>query len=357
MYRIKVQLKEKSYPIFIGTNILKDLNRLIKETGLNKKSAIVTYMPVKSPLFNSVWTSLEKEGFSLHCINLPQGEETKSLKTVEEIYHKLVSFGIDRNSPLIAFGGGVIGDITGFVASTYLRGIPYIQIPTTLLAQVDSSIGGKTGVNLDEGKNLVGTFYQPRLVIIDTECLNTLEKRDFVSGLAEIVKYGIIRDKALFFYLLNNYRKLLARNAQALRKVINACCLIKGKIVKQDEEEKGIRSILNFGHTIGHALETLTGYRQYTHGEAVAIGMVAASLISLRMGLCKKNTYDSIRDLIVKIGLPSTLPDRFMPEDYIQAIKIDKKMRGEKIRYIAVEKIGKVRVIEVEPQVIVRYLL
>ena len=357
MYRIKVHLQDRSYPILIGTGILRELGKLASDLQLNKRAVIITYSPVGSQFLNPAKDSLEKEDFSVLCLNLPEGEKTKSLKTVEGIYHKLTSFNMDRNSLLIAIGGGVIGDITGFVASTYLRGIPYVQIPTTLLAQVDSSVGGKTGVNLDEGKNLVGTFYQPRLVIIDTECLNTLEPRDFISGMAEVIKYGIIRDRVLFFYLQKDYKKLLARDSQAVARVIKASCLIKAKIVEKDEKEKGIRSVLNFGHTIGHALETLTGYRQYLHGEALAIGMVAASLISLRLGQCGETTYHNIKDLIVQMGLPSSLPGRFSPGDYLQAIKHDKKIRGEKIRFAAVEKIGKVRMIELEPEKLVKYLL
>ena len=357
MYKIKVHLKEKSYPVCIGTGILKELGRLLRTFKFSRRTAVITYPPVETQFLNPVSDSLEREGFSVVCLNLPAGEETKSLKTVEDIYHKLTSFRMDRTSPLIALGGGVIGDITGFVASTYLRGVPYIQIPTTLLAQVDSSVGGKTGVNLDEGKNLVGTFYQPRLVLIDTECLKTLDQRDFVSGMAEVIKYGVIRNPSLFSYLQENHKKLLSLHSQSLSRVIRSSCQIKGRVVAKDEQEKGIRSILNFGHTIGHALETLTGYRQYSHGEAVAMGMVAASLISLRLGVCNKQTHEDIKDLIRKMGLPSALPDRFTPDDYVHLIKLDKKVRSEKIRFIAVERIGKVRIIEIDPEKLVKYLV
>ncbi|MCX5885632.1 MAG: 3-dehydroquinate synthase [Proteobacteria bacterium] len=357
MYKIKVHLRERSYSVCIGAGILKELGRLLRTFKFSRRAAVITYPPVESQFLNPVRDSLERERFSVVCLNLPAGEETKSLKTVEDIYHQLTSFRMDRASLLVALGGGVIGDITGFVASTYLRGVPYIQIPTTLLAQVDSSVGGKTGVNLEEGKNLVGTFYQPRLILIDTECLKTLNQRDFVSGIAEVIKYGIIKDRYLFSYLQENYKKVLSLHSPSLARVIRSSCHIKGRIVEKDEQEKGIRSILNFGHTIGHALETVTGYRQYSHGEAVAMGMVATSLISLRLGICNKQTHEDIMDLIRKTGLPSALPDRYTPDDYVQLIKLDKKVRSEKIRFIAVERIGRVRIIEIEPEELVKYLV
>jgi 3-dehydroquinate synthase len=356
MYKITINLKERSYPLSIGTGILKDLGSILKPLNVSSKAAIITSLNVGKHYLKPVKDSLEDAGFSVSCLNVPDDEESKCLKTIEKIYHKLTSFKMDRNSPLIALGGGVIGDITGFAASTYLRGLPYVQVPTTLLAQVDSSAGGKTGINLKEGKNLIGTFYQPQLVLIDIDCLKTLKKRDFIAGMAEVIKYGIIQNEALFSFIKRNREKLLSLNPQALAHVIKASCLIKSKVVEHDEREKGIRSILNFGHTIGHALETLTHYQKYTHGEAVAMGMVAASLISLKLKMCSEHTFEMIRDLIHKMGLPSSLPDKISPEDYLEVIKLDKKVRDEKIRFVAVEKIGTVRLIDIEPKEIIKHL-
>ena len=250
---------------------------------------------------------------------------------------------MDRDSPLIALGGGVIGDITGFVAATYMRGIPYVQVPTTLLAQVDSSVGGKTAVNHPKGKNMIGAFYQPLFVFIDVKTLDTLETREIRAGLAEVVKYGIIRSEELFSYLENNIDKILSLDESAIRHIIKISCEIKASVVAADEREAGLRAILNFGHTFGHAVEALTHYKQYRHGEAVAIGMLFATKLSHKMGLSSDDMVERLSSLLKNIGLP--LGDKAYPAaEYIKSMMLDKKVVAGKLRFVLPEGMGRVTI-------------
>lgn len=271
---------------------------------------------------------------------MPAGEETKDLDWARKLYDKLISLRMDRRSCLITLGGGVIGDLGGFVASTFMRGIPYVQIPTSLLAQVDSSVGGKTAVNHPQGKNIIGTFYQPLSVFIDISFLKTLPNEEFLNGMAEVVKYGIISDNKLFHYLEENAQKVLSHDHHALEYLVNSSCSIKAKIVERDEEEANVRAILNFGHTIGHAIETVSEYR-YKHGEAISIGMVFASKISYDKELCKKGDTQRIEALLSALGLP-VKDEGLLPEDILRALETDKKIIDEKIRLILMKEIGKV---------------
>ncbi len=273
----------------------------------------------------TVSESLRASGYDLIEVLLPDGEEYKSLASTEKIYESLLKAKLDRKSALIALGGGVIGDITGFAASTYMRGIDFIQIPTTLLAQVDSSVGGKTGVNHPLGKNMIGAFWQPRLVWIDTATLETLPRREFLSGLGEVIKYGVIWDEDFFAYLESNRDKILRLDKEALTHIIRRSCEIKAEVVSKDERESGLRAILNYGHTIGHAIETITGYKKYLHGEAVAIGMYMEARLSHQLGLIEKKAVERIKALIDSYELPSEMPDEIQINDLMEKMQIDKK--------------------------------
>jgi len=272
-------------------------------------------------------------------IVLPDGESTKSLKYLADIHDRLIDNGMERSDYIIAFGGGVVGDLAGFAAATYLRGINFIQVPTTLLADVDSSVGGKTGIDHPKGKNLIGSFYQPRAVLIDVDILKTLDKRELTNGFAEVIKYGASLDADFFSYLESNYKKILAYDEESLIRIIEKSCSIKADIVNQDEKESGLRSVLNFGHSLGHAIETLYNYENIKHGEAIAIGMVFAAKLSKHLGLCGEEDVARIENLIINSGLPSDIPD-FTPEQYVNAMKLDKKVADKQIKFVLIKGIG-----------------
>ncbi|MDO8445231.1 MAG: 3-dehydroquinate synthase [Deltaproteobacteria bacterium] len=356
MDSIKVNLGDRSYPIYFGTGILKGFGGTYTKFSNSKKVIIVTNPNVGKLYYEVVEDSLLKEGIEPHRIDVPDGEEYKTLTWASKLFDKLIALKADRQTPLIALGGGVIGDLTGFVAATYLRGVPFIQVPTTLLAQVDSSVGGKTGVNHRKGKNLIGAFYQPKFVYIDIDTLKSLDKREIKAGLAEVIKYGVIRDPKLFKYLEDNVDiltqdlKLKTQNT-ALLHIVKRSCAIKAAVVEADERESGLRAILNFGHTFGHAVEAVTKYKEYKHGEAVAIGMVYASKLSHRTGLCSKSVVERVRNLIKKAGLPTEAPN-FPRKSFLKAMEIDKKVVGGELRFVLVEGIGKVRLEKVKADVI-----
>ena len=272
-------------------------------------------------------------------IVLPDGESTKSLKYLSDIHDRLIDNGMERSDYIIAFGGGVVGDLAGFAAATYLRGINFIQVPTTLLADVDSSVGGKTGIDHPKGKNLIGSFYQPRAVLIDVNLLKTLDKRELANGFAEVIKYGASLDANFFSYLESNYKKILAYDEECLIQIIEKSCSIKADIVNKDEKESGLRSVLNFGHSLGHAVETLYNYENVKHGEAIAIGMVFAAELSRHLGLCGEEDAARIKNLIRNSGLPADVPD-FTPEQYVNAMKLDKKVADKRIKFVLIKGIG-----------------
>lgn len=356
MNSIKVNLGERSYPIYFGSGILRDFGRtfrrffkspltppFVKGGQGGIRVVIVTNPTVGGLYYEAVKESLLREGFEPFRIDVPDGEEYKSLTWASKLFDKLIAIKADRQTPLIALGGGVIGDLTGFVAATYLRGVPFVQVPTTLLAQVDSSVGGKTGVNHRKGKNLIGAFYQPKFVYIDVDTLKTLNKRELRAGLAEVIKYGVIRDAKLFRYLEDHLADILALDMEPILRVIKRSCAIKASVVEADEREAGLRAILNFGHTFGHAVEAVTKYREYKHGEAVAIGMVYAAELSRKNGLCSKNVIERVHNLINRAGLPIEPPD-FPEIAFLKAMEMDKKVLGGELRFVLVEKIGKVRI-------------
>ncbi len=334
---VRVALKERSYDIWVEPGILKKLGSLYRRYHLGPKAAIITDEIVAGLYSDSVCQSLRAQGVEAVLCTIPPGEDQKSLQTAERLYTRLLEAGLDRHSVIIALGGGVIGDLGGFVASTFLRGIEYIQIPTTLLAQVDSSIGGKTAVNHPLGKNLIGTFYQPRLVLIDPTVLQTLPKRELWSGLAEVIKYGLIGDPALLQRLEADL-EYCVKNPTELGAIIGRCCTMKAEIVSADERESGRRSILNFGHTIGHALEAASGY-ELRHGEAIAWGMIAAARLSHRKTGLSTAELDRIERLLQRVPKPSLGGLRV--QAVVELLRRDKKSRDGQVRFVLLQSIGK----------------
>jgi 3-dehydroquinate synthase len=344
--QVDVNLGERSYPIFIDRGGLNTIGDKMDKIGMSGKVAVVTNPLVYELSGRQVTKSLEMAGFRPIVIKIPDGEKYKTLSVASNIYDKLVEHQIERGSSMLALGGGVIGDIAGFVAATYLRGLPYIQVPTTLLAQVDSSVGGKTAVNHPKGKNLIGAFYQPRAVIIDIDVLKSLDIRDIRAGMAEIIKYGITRDADFFSYLEESMDEITGLGDGILY-AIKRSCEIKAEVVAADEREEGLRSILNFGHTFGHAIESVTEYKRYRHGEAVAIGMVLAGKISQMLGLCSEAAYSRVKGLISKVGLPTESPT--VPFDkMLMAMELDKKVQNQKMRFVLMEDVGKVIIRKLE---------
>src|SRR5438477_2392595 len=343
MYIIKVPLGVRSYTISIGSSLLSRLGQECKRLYLGQRCALITDRNVAPHYGQAALQSLQAAGFEPTLITVPSGETAKSLKVTATCYDQLADHRLERKSFVVALGGGVVGDLAGFVAATFLRGIDFVQIPTTLLAQVDSSVGGKVGVNLKAGKNLVGAFYQPRFVLCDLETLETLPVREYRAGLAEIIKYGIIHDVELFKRLEQAMPKLLQREPDTLASVVARCCQIKAGVVGQDETESGLRAILNFGHTIGHALEAVAGYGKYLHGEAIAIGQVLAARLSAELLGFPQRDVERIARLFEKAGLRTHI--RLNPvqiEKLLEAMRHDKKVSEGIVKFVLVNKIGQV---------------
>ncbi len=343
MAEVNVDLQEHSYTIHISTGSISQVGKLMRELSIGRKALIVTDENVCPLYADELSNSLVAAGFSPSVLAVKPGESSKSLATANTLFTEAIRRGLDRKSAIIALGGGVVGDLAGFVAANYLRGVPFIQVPTTLLAQVDSSVGGKTAVNHELGKNLIGAFYQPQLVVIDPLTLLTLNDRELKAGLAEVVKYGIIAELELFNYLHDNAAALLARDMPVLTNVIGRCCQLKANIVAQDERENSVRMILNFGHTVGHAIEAEGGYSEYNHGEGVAIGMHAAAIISQIIGLCEQDQVAAVKALLVSLGLPITAPG-YHPDKLMSYLVRDKKVINGKINWVLMSKIGHVKI-------------
>ena len=340
---VQVPLGHRSYSIQIGPRLLSRLGEECRRLNLGRRCAVLTDLNVGPRYATSALRSLKAAGFEPMLVTLPAGETAKSLPTVQACYDHLAAHRLERDSFIVALGGGVLGDMAGFVAATYLRGIPFVQVPTTLLAQVDSSVGGKVGVNLRAGKNLVGAFHQPRLVLCDLDTLRTLPAREFRAGLAEVIKYGIIYDRALFIQLERDLPQLLQLQPEILEAVVARCCQIKAEVVGQDETESGLRAILNFGHTIGHAIEAISGYGKYLHGEAISIGQVAAATLSSELTGLPSRDAGRIAALFQRAGLPVrirvTSPRRAR---LFEAMRLDKKVSGGQLKFVLAQKIGKV---------------
>lgn len=343
MEKVRVNLGERSYDIVIDSGILPNIRERIKGFDFSKV-AVISNPTVFNLYGDMVMDSLKDAGFEPLCVLIPDGEEYKNFNQTYQILTELLKNKLDRKSCLIALGGGVIGDITGFVASIYMRGIDFIQVPTTLLSQVDSSVGGKTGVNHELGKNMIGTFYQPRLVWIDIDTLKTLPKREVLCGIAEIIKYGVIWDEELFEFLEKKRDPLLTLDPLPLTHIIKRSCEIKAEVVSRDEREAGLRAILNYGHTIGHAIETETGYSRFLHGEAVAMGMNLEAWLSEIMGFLNRRDALKIKAVINSYGLPSELPADLNADELISHMKLDKKVEAGEMKFILPEKIGKVKI-------------
>lgn len=358
MRKVTVPLGDRSYSIHIGTNVLEKLGENCRRLKLGGKCAVITDSNVAPHFASQTADSLKAAGFDGAVIQVDAGEQSKNLKNVAGVLNELAAHRLERSSFIIALGGGVVGDLAGFCAATYLRGIDFVQVPTTLLSQVDSSVGGKTGVNLKAGKNLVGAFYQPRLVLCDLETLNTLPDREFRSGLAEIIKYGIIYDPKLFAYLGRKMDRILERDPKALARIIARSCEIKADVVGQDEKEGGLRAILNFGHTIGHAIEAISGYGKYLHGEAISIGQVAAAKISAQAARLSDLEVARIQHLFEAAGLPVSIRLNSSQRKRLhKAMQLDKKVRAGEIKFVLADRIGAVRWgIKVAPELVEKVL-
>ena len=343
---LQVDLGERSYPIVIGAGLLGGGAWCSHIPG--KHVAVVTNTVVGPLYLERVSAALRAAGKQVTTVVLPDGEEEKTWASLMLIFDALLREQCDRKTTLLALGGGVIGDMTGFAAASYMRGVPFVQMPTTLLAQVDSSVGGKTGINHPLGKNMIGAFYQPQAVIADTATLDTLPPRELSAGLAEVIKHGAIIDAVFFDWIEANMAKLLARDGQALSYAIQRSCEIKADVVRQDEREGGLRAILNFGHTFGHAIESGLGYGQWLHGEAVGCGMVMAADLSCRLGYLDAAARDRIKALVAAAGLPVCAPDLGQAR-WIDLMQVDKKNEGGKIKFILLKPLG-ASVIEHVPQ-------
>ncbi|MGB4246392.1 MAG: 3-dehydroquinate synthase [Pseudohongiellaceae bacterium] len=337
MIKVEVDLGERTYPIFIGSNLLGQAG-LIRPHIHGKRALIVTN-EVVAPLY------LEKLKSGLNDVQcdhivLPDGEHTKTLATLSSIYDKLLADRHERSTTLIALGGGVIGDLTGFAAATYQRGVNFVQVPTTLLAQVDSSVGGKTGVNHPLGKNMIGAFYQPQCVLADTEVLGSLPDKELKAGIAEVIKYGLIDNLSFFAWLEDNIEGLVAGDRALLAEAVRVSCEEKARIVAADEKEGGVRALLNLGHTFGHAIETAMGYGAWLHGEAVAAGMVMAADLSCRLGWLSPAEAQRAKALLKRAGLPVSPPPAMTADDFLRLMAFDKKVLGGKIRFILLRGLG-----------------
>ncbi len=336
---LTVALGERSYPIHVGTNLLRDVGGLLPAPR-PARAIVVTNTTIAKLHLDAILAGLSASGMRHDAIVIPDGEEHKDWATLYELHTRLLELAAERSTLLIALGGGVVGDLAGFAAATYQRGMPLVQIPTTLLAQVDSSVGGKTAVNHPLGKNMIGAFHQPRAVIIDTATLATLPAREYAAGIAEVVKYGAIRSPQLFAWLEKSIDALLARDARAVTHAVVESCRIKADIVAADEREMGERALLNFGHTFGHAIEAGTGYGSWLHGEAVAAGMVLAAELSVRVSGLSQGERDRLRSLLERAGLPTQAPP-LGAERYLELMARDKKVRDGTFRLVLLEALGR----------------
>ena len=342
MRRIEVPLGNRAYSIFIGPGLRHDCSYL--KPFVRQKVAIVTNTVVAPLYLADLQKDLSDAAFDSVVVTLPDGEQHKNWHSLNLVFDALLAHRCERSTPLIALGGGVIGDTTGFAAACYQRGAPFVQMPTTLLSQVDSSVGGKTAINHPLGKNMIGAFYQPKCVLIDTETLATLPQREFSAGMAEVIKYGLIRDPGFFEWLEHHIEKIMARDPEALQETIARSCQNKADVVVADETEQGERALLNLGHTFGHAIETGLGYGEWLHGEAVAVGTMMASELSCRLGWLPLSAIRRIESLFVRAGLPVLGPQGLSPEKYVDLMAHDKKVSNGVLRLILLRSIGQAEI-------------
>lgn len=357
MKSVKVNLKDDSYSIIIGDSLIKNIGSFLKPLKLGENVLVVTNPKVKSLYSKPLINSLKNHDFNVDLITIPDSERSKSIEELDIILNKISKFDFQKKFFVLALGGGVVGDFSGFLAGIYKRGIPYVQVPTTLLAQVDSSIGGKTALDLPSGKNLIGLFYQPKVVISDVSSLKTLNLKQLRCGLAEVLKYGLIKDSKLFDFLETNIDKILTADQEVLEFIVTRCSQIKAEIVAEDEKEiKGIRTILNFGHTIGHAIEAATNFSKFTHGEAISIGMMFALDLSCDFGFIDYDLENRAEFLLKKIGLPVTVSGLAV-DKIIKYYYSDKKFNGSKNKFVLIEQIGKAKIVENIPLDLIKNIL
>ncbi|MGB3535119.1 MAG: 3-dehydroquinate synthase [Microcoleaceae cyanobacterium] len=356
---IRVDLGQKSYDVAIASKNLNQLGSLMHPLKLGQKILLVSNPEIFQHYGKQAIDALTTAGFEVACCTLPAGETYKTLKTLQIIYDTALEQRLERSSTMVALGGGVVGDMTGFAAATWLRGIQVVQVPTSLLAMVDASIGGKTGVNHPQGKNLIGAFHQPKLVVIDPSVLQTLPEREFRAGMAEVIKYGVIWDSQLWTQLEQSQRldRIEALDPTLLQTLLECSCQAKAEVVSQDEQEAGLRAILNYGHTIGHAIESLTGYTTVLHGEAVGLGMIAASRIAVELGMWTSECDTRQLALIEKAGLPTKLPAGLDIDRILTTLQTDKKVKAGKVRFVLPTDIGTVTVTDQVPQDVIRQVL
>jgi 3-dehydroquinate synthase len=354
MKTLELELGERSYPIHIGSQLI-DQADLYKKHLKGSFTAVVTNQTVAPLYADRVVKTLEGLGQKVRLIILPDGEVYKTWEILQKIFDALLESGADRKSTLIALGGGVIGDMTGFAAASYMRGIRFIQVPTTLLSQVDSSVGGKTGINHPLGKNMIGAFYQPQAVIADLDTLKTLPPKELAAGLAEVIKHGAIADADFFSWIEKNIESLNACEPKAMEHAVQRSCKIKSQIVALDEKEGGVRATLNFGHTFGHAIEAGIGYGEWLHGEAVGCGMVLAADLSVRTGRLTKEDFQRMKNLVTALKLPST-PPKLGVSRYIDLMSVDKKAEGGEVRFILLDGIGRSTIKTVDEPLVIQTL-
>ncbi|MDN2480049.1 3-dehydroquinate synthase [Vibrio agarivorans] len=355
MERITVELGERSYPISIGAGLFDDpaqLSFLSSQKSAKQKVVVISNVTVAPLYADKILSLLEQQNCDTALLTLPDGEQYKSLETFNKVMDFFIEGNYARDVVVVALGGGVIGDLVGFASACYQRGVDFVQIPTTLLSQVDSSVGGKTAVNHPLGKNMIGAFYQPQAVLIDTNCLKTLPEREFAAGIAEVIKYGIIYDADFFVWLEENLDRLYALDEQALSYAIARCCQIKAEVVAQDEKESGIRALLNLGHTFGHAIEAELGYGQWLHGEAVSAGTVMAAKTALMQGLIEQADFDRILNLLKRSKLPVQTPDSMSFDDFMTHMMRDKKVLAGQLRLVLPTSIGTAEVVKGVPETI-----
>jgi len=354
MKKVKVDISGNNYEIRVGSDLLSRVGLWMKERGLSGKAVIITDSNVKGLYATSLEEGVSHAGFDVTVLEVPAGEEQKSLENAGRLYQSLTDFYAERTTTILALGGGVVGDLAGFVTATYMRGVPLVQVPTTLLAQVDSSIGGKTGVDFGRLKNVIGAFYQPELVVDDMDTLKTLPEVEISNGFAEVIKNAAVRNRELFNYLEVNMAKARELHPSVMENIVLEAARTKAEIVAKDEKETGLRAILNYGHTVGHAVEAISNFR-LQHGQAVAIGMMAAAKISKRMGFLQENELVRLDEVISKAGLPTKMPDltRDEKEKLLEVIKHDKKVMSGKVRFVLLKSIGNAFVSdEVQPALI-----
>jgi len=356
MKSLRVGLGDRSYPIIIKNGIMAEIGAELKKQHFAKRFFVISDSTVADLYGQQLLASLQQAGYDPAILTFPAGEQSKVLSTIAELASRLAQLGMDRGDGLLALGGGVTGDITGFLAASFMRGVPFVQIPTSLLAQVDSSVGGKTGVDIPEGKNLIGAFYQPRAVYIDSQVLQSLPKEELLNGLAEVIKYGVIYDSAFFDFLDSKRLDILNLNLAVIEEMVESCCAIKAAVVEADEREADLRRILNFGHTIGHAVEAGSNF-QLPHGMAVAIGMVAACRVAVDKGIFSPESCERVVRLIADFGLPVAIPKNAAADKLKGYLQTDKKTVGGKVFFVLPTEIGKVVITDnVDDDMIARVL-